>query len=470
MQCPHRVSGLDASFLSLETASQPLQVFSVLQLDTSTISGGYSFERMRDALASRVQAMPELREKLSKGPLNLDHPMWLADNDFDIRRHAHLIRVRPPGGAKALAEICGRLGGLPLDRGRPLWEMWVIEGIGGPADNRRLDVLLKVHHAAADGITFSNLLSPLWSENPESALPDPVAAPAGVGPLRETLDSVVRFLGRPLFLAVKVLPAAMAAVIDAIRRAAAGRAMAAPFSAPRTALNARFTPERNVAFARLDLGDVKKVKDHFGVKVNDVVAALVGGVVRQLLVDRDELPDSSLTALEPVSVHGLSDSTARNQVSGMLVSLQTHIADPVERLMAVSTANTLAKEQVSAMSPTLLLDFGEVVGPVLLGIAKRVYARLTEFRPMYNVILSNVPGPSPARFFLGAAVVAMYPFGPILLGAGLNFTLWSVNGTLHIGLISCPSVIPDLTGLADGLASGLEELLTEIGSTPAASG
>ena len=409
--------------------------------------------------------MPALREKVSKRLLNPDHPVWLADDDFDIDRHVRRIRLSPPGGAAALAEICGGLAGLPLDRRRPLWEMWVIED---PAGSRRLTVLMKVHHAAADGVTFSNLLSLLCSENPESPLPDPVAPPIVANSLRETLDGLVRFACRPLHLAFKVVPAAVAAVVDAVRRAAAGRAMAAPFSAPRTTLNARFTSERTIAFARLDLGDAKKVKDHFGVTVNDLVAALVGGAVRQLLIDRGELPRSSLVALEPVSVHGRSDSTARNQVSGMLVSLQTQIADPVERLMAVARANTIAKEQVSAMRPTLLMDFGEVVGPVLLGIAKMVYARLTEFRPMYNLIVSNVPGPNPARYFLGAAVGAMYPFGPLLLGAGLNVTLWSVNGNLHIGLTSCPAVIPDLTGLAHGLESGLTELLTGIGELPTA--
>jgi WS/DGAT/MGAT family acyltransferase len=443
-----------------------------MELDSSTIPGGYSFERLRDDLASHVRAMPELREKLSKRPLDPDHPMWLLDNDFDIDNHLHRITVGPNVGGEVLDEIYGRLAGLPLDRRRPLWEMWVIEGIGGRADSRRLAVLVKVHHAAADGVTFANVISQLCSAEPEPEpepeLPSPAKAAAATGPLRETLDGVIGFARRPLHLAARVLPAALAAVVDAIRRAAAGRAMAAPFSAPRTALNARFTSERNVAFARLDLGDVKRVKDHFGVKVNDVVAALVGGVVRQLLVDRGELPMASLVALEPVSVHGLSDSTARNQVSGMLVSLQTHIADPVDRLLAVAEANTFAKEQVSAITPTLLQDFGEVVGPVLLGIAKRVYARLTEFRPMYNVILSNVPGPDPARYFLGAQVVAMYLFGPVLHGAGLNVTLWSVNGTLHIGLISCPAVIPELTGLADGMAAGLAALLSDFGDEPGA--
>ena len=436
-----------------------MQVFSVLELDSTTIPGGYRFNGLRDALAARVRAIPEFREKLSDAPLTIGHPVWVQDDDFDIDRHLH--RITLPANAE-LTEICGRLAGLPLDRRRPLWEIWVIEGLDGSSGTDRLAVLIKVHHAAADGVTFADMVSRLCSSEVAPTPPDLIEAPASIGPLREALDGAARLATRPFYLAVRVLPAAARAVLDAIRRARAGRAMAAPFTAPRTALNAKFSAQRNVAFARLDLDEVKRVKDHFGVKVNDVVGTLVGGVMRQFLLDRGELPTSSLVALEPVSVHGQSDRTARNQVSGMLVALHTQIADPVDRLKAVAEANASAKEQVSAISPTLLQDFGEVVGSVLLGIAKRVYARLTQFRPNYNIILSNVPGPDPARYFLGAAVSAMYPFGPVLLGAGINFTLWSVNGTLHIGLISSPEVIPTLSDLADGLNAGLAELLTEI--------
>ena len=436
-----------------------MQVFSVLELDSTTIPGGYRFNGLRDALAARVRAIPEFREKLSDAPLTIGHPVWVQDDDFDIDRHLH--RITLPANAE-LTEVCGRLAGLPLDRRRPLWEIWVIEGLDGSSGTDRLAVLIKVHHAAADGVTFADMVSRLCSSEAAPTPPDLIEAPASIGPLREALDGAARLATRPFYLAVRVLPAAARAVLDAIRRARAGRAMAAPFTAPRTALNAKFSAQRNVAFARLDLDEVKRVKDHFGVKVNDVVGTLVGGVMRQFLLDRGELPTSSLVALEPVSVHGQSDRTARNQVSGMLVALHTQIADPVDRLKAVAEANASAKEQVSAISPTLLQDFGEVVGSVLLGIAKRVYARLTQFRPNYNIILSNVPGPDPARYFLGAAVSAMYPFGPVLLGAGINFTLWSVNGTLHIGLISSPEVIPALSDLADGLNAGLAELLTEI--------
>ena len=439
-----------------------MQVFSVLELDSTTIPGGYRFNGLRDALAARVRAIPEFREKLSDAPLTIGHPVWVQDDDFDIDRHLHRITLPANGTRTELTEICGRLAGLPLDRRRPLWEIWVIEGLDGSSGTDRLAVLIKVHHAAADGVTYADMVSRLCSSEVAPTPPDLIEAPASIGPLREALDGAARLATRPFYLAVRVLPAAARAVLDAIRRARAGRAMAAPFTAPRTALNAKFSAQRNVAFARLDLDEVKRVKDHFGVKVNDVVGTLVGGVMRQFLLDRGELPTSSLVALEPVSVHGQSDRTARNQVSGMLVALHTQIADPVDRLKAVAEANASAKEQVSAISPTLLQDFGEVVGSVLLGIAKRVYARLTQFRPNYNIILSNVPGPDPARYFLGAAVSAMYPFGPVLLGAGINFTLWSVNGTLHIGLISSPEVIPALSDLADGLNAGLAELLTEI--------
>ena len=152
-------------------------------------------------------------------------------------------------------------------------------------------------------------------------------------------------------------------MVDTIRRAARGRAMAAPFTAPRTRLNGRLTPQRNVAFARLDLDDVKKVKNHFGVSVNDVAMALVSGVVRQFLLDRGELPGPSLVALVPVSVHEPSEGHGRNQVSGMFGRLQTQIADPVERLKALAEATTIAKEHASAIDAKLLQDFGQIAGP-----------------------------------------------------------------------------------------------------------
>jgi WS/DGAT/MGAT family acyltransferase len=453
------MSGLDDSFLSLETATQPLQVFGVLELDPATVPGGYRFDRFRDALSIRLRGVPELREKLVDPLLNLDFPVWVEDTDFDIDRHVHRIAVPAPGGRAELEDLCGYLATVRLDHTRPLWHMWVIEGL----ERGRVAVMLMLHHALSDGVTYSKLMSRLCSAESDPPPPDLLPAAPVPSSVRIAIDGLFRFLRRPFRIA-GLLPATLSAVVDSARRAVAGRAMAAPFSAPRTVLNGKLTADRKVSFARLDLADVKKVANHFGVKVNDVALSLVGGQARRFFLERGELPAKSLTALVPVSAHGLSDSTAHNQVSGIHARLQTQIADPVERLRYVAQASAVDKEHSAAMG-TLLNDWGEVIGPLPLGLAKRAYARLTRLRPMYNIVVSNVPGP-PTPYLLGAAVRSMYSFGPVMLGVGLNVTLYSANGVLHIAVISCPALLPDPRSLADGFAPALQELLNRIGETP----
>ena len=463
MQRLQRLSGLDASFLYLETSTQPLHVCSVLELDASTIPGGYSFERLRDELALRITAIPTFREKLSNTFLNLDHPVWVEDEEFDIDRHVHRVGLPAPGGRVELAEICGHLASLPLDRRRTLWEMWAIEGLDGSDARKggRLAVMTKVHHAAVDGVTGANLMSQLCSVEPNAPAPEPVEASADVNPLRIALGGLGRFASRPINLATSVLPSTVSTVFDTVRRVAGGRAMANPFAAPQTPFNGSVTAHRNVAFSQLDLEDVKTVKDHFGVKVNDVVMALVSGVLRKFLIDRGELPESTLVAMVPVSVHDRSDRPGRNQVSGMFSSLHTDIDDVGQRLMAIAEGNTVAKEHSSAIGATLLQDWSQFAGPAVFGVAMRVYARtrLTESRPVHNLVVSNVPGPQIPLYFLGAEVQAMYPLGPIFHGAGLNITVMSLNGRLNVGLISCPELLPDLWDMADGFTAGMAELL-----------
>ena len=463
MQHLQRLSGLDASFLYLETSTQPLHVCSVLELDTATIPGGYSFERLRAELAVRITAIPTFRERLANSFLNLDHPVWVEDEEFDVDRHLHRVGLPAPGGRVELAEICGHLAALPLDRRHPLWEMWAIEGLDGTDARKggRMAVMTKVHHAAVDGVTGANLMSQLCSVEPDAPAPDPVEASGDVNPLRIALGGLGRFASRPINLATSVLPATVSTVFDTVRRAAGGRAMANPFAAPQTPFNGTITAHRNVAFAQLDLEDIKTVKNHFGVKVNDVVMALVSGVLRKFLLDRGELPESSLVAMVPVSVHDRSDRPGRNQVSGMFSTLQTGIEDPAERLTAIAAANDVAKEHSSAIGATLLQDWSQFAGPAVFGVAMRVYARsrLTESRPVHNLVVSNVPGPQIPLYFLGAEVQGMYPLGPIFHGAALNITVMSLNGRLNVGLISCPELIPDLWDMADGFADGMGELL-----------
>jgi WS/DGAT/MGAT family acyltransferase len=457
-----RLSGLDASFLYLETAAQPLHVCSVLELDTSTIPGGYSFDGLRAALAERIDAMPQLREKLVDSRFNLDHPVWADDKDFDVDRHLHRIGLPAPGSRRELSEICGHLASLPLDRSRPLWETWVIEGLDGTdaRDGGRLAVLTKVHHSAVDGVTGANLMSQLCSTEPDAPAPEPVRGVGDANTIEMAVTGAVRFATRPLRL-INAVPMTVNTVIDTVRRARSGLTMAAPFAAPQTAFNANVTSHRNVAFAQLDLEDVKVVKNHFGVKVNDVVMAVVSGVMRKFLLDRGELPQAPLVAMVPVSVHDKSDRPGRNQVSGMFSPLETHIADPVERLKSIADANSVAKQHSSAIGATLLQDWTQFAAPAVFGAAMRVYAasRLSGARPVHNLIVSNVPGPQVPLYYLGSRVDAMYPLGPVFHGSGLNITVMSLAGKVDVGIVSCRELLPDLWDMADDFAPALDELL-----------
>lgn len=456
-----RLSGLDASFLYIETPTQLLNVCSILVLDSSTMPGGYTFGRLHDQLALRIKAIPELREKLADSPLNLDHPVWVEDRDFDIDRH--LFRINLPSTARQgeLAEICGHIASLPLDRGRPLWEMWVIEA-DADIDSHpggRLAVMTKIHHSAVDGVVGANLLSQLCTEVPDGPLPDPVDGPGDASALEIAADGLRTFAARPLRLA-KVLPTTAVAIASTLSRAVTGTTMAAPFAAPPTSFNTSITAVRNIAFARLDLDQLKTVKNRFTVKVNDVVMAVCAGMLRRFLADRGELPEAPLVAMVPVSVHEQSDRPGHNQVSGMFCSMQTHIADPAERLRAIAHANSLAKEHSSAIGPTLLQDWTQVAARPVFGTVMRLVAStpLTH-HPVHNLIISNVPGPQTALYFLGCEVKAMYPLGPIFHGSALNITAISLNGELDVGIVSCPDLLPDIWELADDFVLALDELL-----------
>jgi len=270
-----RLSGLDASFLYIESLTQPLHVCSILELDTSTVPGGYTFDRLHDELAVRIGAIPDFRAKLADSGLNLDYPVWVEDDAFDVDRHLLRIALPAPGGRRELAAVCGHIASTPLDRSKPLWEMWVIDGIAetDPAAGGPLAVMMKVHHAAVDGVTGANLLSQLCSVEPDEPAPDPVEGSGSAGGLQIAAGGLLRFASRPWQLA-NLMPTTVATIAKTVRRARGGMTMAAPFAAPATRFNASITADRNVALVQLDLADIKKVKDHFNVTVNDVVMAL----------------------------------------------------------------------------------------------------------------------------------------------------------------------------------------------------
>ncbi|AOW92483.1 diacylglycerol O-acyltransferase [Rhodococcus sp. WMMA185] len=457
-----RLSGLDASFLYLETSTQLLHVCGVVVLDVSTIPGGYSFAKLEAELAKRTRGIPALRRKLQDSRFNLDHPVWVDDTDFDINRHCHHVALPSPGGRDELARMCGDIAGIPLDRARPLWEMWVIEGL----EDGSVAIMSKMHHAGVDGVTGSNMIAQLcgltaeaaWS-SPEEAVETKGAGQAST--LDIALGGLLAVAARPAKL-LEILPESLAVLPRWVDRARRGDAMPAPFTAPRTSLNGTLTSHRNMAFAQVDLAKVKKVKDAFGVKVNDVVLAMCSGALRHYLEDRRELPDRSLVAAVPVSVHGKSDRPGTNQVSVMLSELGTHMDDPAERLLEIAAGNSTSKGHNESLGASLLHDWSQFAGQAVFGTAMRLYSALglAERHPVvHNLVISNVPGPPVPMYFLGALIKAMYPLGPIFHGAALNVTVMSLNGQLNVGLMSCPELAPHLWDLVDAFPRALEELL-----------
>jgi diacylglycerol O-acyltransferase len=452
-----RLSGLDAFFLYLESPTQPLNICCVLELDPTTMPGGYTFDCFQEALSMRVDAVPEFRLKLADTELNFDHPVWVDDDRFDLSRHLHRVALPSPGGPKELADVCGHIAGLALDRDRPLWEMWVVEGLHG-AD--ALSVVLKVHHAVVDGVGGANLLARLCSPAPDAEPPEPAQRIGAANPLQIAATGLIGAALRPWRLAKVVQSTALTLAQTVLRARGGGQTMAAPFAAPQTAFNGSFTRRRNVALTSVELEDVKTVKRRFGVTVNDVVTAMCAGALRRYFHDRDALPDLPLVASVPVSVRDQSARTGRNQMTWMLCRLETHLEDPVERLASIAAGNAAAKEHSAALGPTLLHDWTQVAGQTMFGAAKKLLPRMPlPDKPPHNLVMSNVAGPQEQLYFLGCRLDAMYPLGPIIAGAALNITVMSLNGRLGIGIISCPDLVPDLWDLADTFPAALKELL-----------
>ncbi|MFZ2174317.1 MAG: wax ester/triacylglycerol synthase family O-acyltransferase [Rhodococcus sp. (in: high G+C Gram-positive bacteria)] len=448
-----RLSGLDASFLYLETSSALLNVCGLILLERSE----HDFDSVHSALERCVAAVPDFRKKLQDSILNLDHPAWIEDPEFDVERHIHRVVVPAPGGPRELADLCGLIAGGRLDRSHPLWEMWLIEGL---ADGSNA-LMAKMHHATVDGVTGANMMTQMFSLSPDAP---PPGTSSGVGPgnrLALVAGSWLSVLGRPVKLA-RVIPETAGMLAGWLGRAVRGEAMPPPFVAPRTGFNRNITGHRNIAFAQLDLAAVIEVKTAFGLKINDVVLAICAGALRRYLENRHELPESPLICVVPMSVHERSDRPGTNQVSAMSASLATDITDPVERLHVIAKNYERGKAHGKAISPTILHDWAQLGSQSLLGVGARAYSglHLAEHHPVvHNLVISNVAGPPAPLYFLGARIIGMFPFGPIMHGAGLNITVISGDGRLDIGLIGCPELIPELWSLAEAMSPSLDELL-----------
>ena len=460
-----RLSGLDASFLYLETSSQLLHVCGIIVLDPATIPGGYDFAKFKAELGRRIADVPMFHRKLKQVPLGIDHPVWVNDDDFDLDRHVHRMALPSPGGERELADLCGHMAGIPLDRSRPLWEFVVIEGL----ESGKVAIFTKMHHCTVDGVSGANAISFLCSLEPDA--PPLETAPQGGLDARTPSDAellargVVSTLSKPVELAKLVAPTADV-LTKTIGRARSGTAMAAPLRAPRTSFNGTITGHRTVAVQDMSLDKIKEIKNAVdGATVNDVVLAVSGGALRRYLEERGELPSSSLVASVPVSVRGESKKqSGSNKVSTIFSKLGTDIEDPLDRLGMVSEGNTNAKEHHKAIPADTLQDWAEFAAPRTFGLAVRMVSslRLADSGPViHNLVISNVPGPPVPLFFIGAKIEGLYPLGPVFHGAGLNITVMSSDGKVHVGAIACRELVPQPWKLTEKFAEELDALHAE---------
>ncbi len=457
-----RLSGLDASFLYMETSQAPMHVAFVTVLDPSGMPEGYSFQALSDGIADKVWRNPTFRRRLVQVPFELHHPLWMEDPDFDLIHHVRQVALPQPGGDEELGAMVGRIISTPLDRTRPLWEVWVIEGLA----NGNFVLLAKFHHANVDGVSGAALLMSLLERTREpKPLGPPPAAP--VDEIPSELELVGFALRSRLKQPVEMLKLAGRSVqafkrVLALRNEPGQVGGGTPLTAPRTHFNASITARRNLAFTRVPLEPMKAIKNVTGATVNDVVLAISGGALRAYLEGRGTLPSDPLVAVCPISVRGddMKDR-ANNQVSAMFTHLGTHLADPIERLKAIHDVTAAAKIEHNAIGANLLQDWAELAAPSTFGLAVRLYSKLhlaSKHRPIHNLVISNVPGPRFPLYFAGAQVEAIYPIGPVLEGAGLNVTVMSYLDSVDFSLIVDATLMPDVWDLASYVDKAFREL------------
>jgi len=469
-----QLTSLDAQFLAMESARQYGHVGGLAVLDPSTRAGGLDLASVQELIGQRLPLVPPLRWRLAEVPLSLDYSYWVDDPDFDLEFHVREIALPAPGNEAQLAEQVARIVARPLDRRRPLWELYLIQGL----EDGHAAVLTKIHHAVVDGLSGAEIMAALLDLTPEGRdVPEPSER---FGRMPSSTEMLLRGVVGALKFPVRFARSAPAAVPNlaevrslavvpgvgtfgqvvkrtrevALRRPRHRSLPGLP--TPRTPFSGRVSGHRKVAFGQLSLADVKAVKDRRGTTVNDVVVALCAGAVRRWLIEHDALPDEPLVAQIPISVRTEAQSgTYGNRIMLQTTPLFTQIADPIERLRLTHEALGDMKERQ---------DANHFIPPAVFALAARsTFALATSAagRPPWNLVISNVPGPQLPLYLAGARLVANYPISVITDGMGLNITVMSYCGHLDFGLIADRDQMPDLHLLIQWLREELALLTKE---------
>lgn len=492
-----QLTSVDAQFIALEDGRNHAHVSSLAIYDPASAPGGeLTLDAVRELIEGRLHLLAPFRWRLTEVPFGIDHPYWVDDPDFDLDFHLRELALPTPGDDRMLAEQVARIVSRQLDRAHPLWELYLIHGL----EDGRVAVLTKFHHAAVDGASGAEILGIMLDLEPR---PKTSEAAAEAPPARrDEIPSQLRMLGhgiarlpRQPLRTIRGIPRALPhldqnpmlrhipgveAVASASRRAFraqprrrdGGVLEGRSLHAPRTVINQPISPHRRLALSNQSLEEVKLIKNHFGVTVNDVVVTICAAALREWLGAMDELPGDPLVAMIPVSIRTAEEvGTFGNRVSTMLVEIPTDEADPAARLRRAGETLSSAKERHAATPATALQDANDMIPPALLARAARVTTTVAARHPSeapVNTVISNVPGPPIPLYFAGARLEALYPVSAIMDGVGLNLTVMSYDGALNFGVVADRELVDDPWPLADALQRAQSELLALVSTTAAA--
>jgi WS/DGAT/MGAT family acyltransferase len=473
-----RLTGLDGAFLSLESPTTHLHILGALIFDQAEVEGGVDFWRIREMVAERLHLVPPFRKRMVEVPFGLQHPAMVDDPGFDIDYH-----VPQPGGIEELAALVADLASRPLDRSRPMWEFHVVEGLEGGL----FALIPKVHHSIIDGVSGAEVMAaffdlapvpaprPLFgaahasgrdarrranrpaSQSPPrrqpaprdpSWSPDPL--PGGGEQWRDVLGSLPGHADAVIRTVSKTLQTARG--LGSRNREGAAAPRPTPFEAPHTSINRAISAHRRVSFAELPMAEIRRIREVLGGTANDVVLAITAGAMRTFFAERGEQLERPLVAMVPVSVRSASEQGALgNRVSAMLVSL----ADGTQA----------AKVKSRTIGSDVFAGWAQALLPAVATRLTRLVTNLRLFDhlvPMFNLIVSNVPGPDFPLYLAGARMVAMYPVGPIIEGVGVNVTVFTYLDTMYVGVQGCWELAPDIDTIAGGMQDSLDELMRAV--------